>query len=49
MISTQATTGDESTAMASNEEIADDAALAGTADAYTPVWKSTSGDVESEI
>ena len=40
MISTQATTGDESTAMASNEEIADDAALAGTADAYTPVWKS---------
>ena len=44
-----ATTGDESTAMASNEEIADDAALAGQADAFTPVWKSTSGDVESEI
>ena len=35
--------------MASNEEIADDAALAGQADAFTPVWKSTSGDVESEI
>ena len=46
MISTQATTGDESTAMASNEEIADDAALAGQADAYTPVWKSTSDDVD---
>ena len=42
-----ATTGDESTAMASNEEIADDAALAGQADAFTPVWKSTSDDVES--
>ena len=35
MISTQATTGDESTAMASNEEIADDAALAGQADAFS--------------
>ena len=35
MISTQATTGDESTMMASNEEIADDAALAGQADAFS--------------
>ena len=35
LISTQATTGDESTAMASNEEIADDAALAGQADAFS--------------
>ena len=41
-----ATTGDESTAMASNEEIADDAALAGQADAFTPVRKSTSDDVD---
>ena len=35
VISTQATTGDESTMMASNEEIADDAALAGQADAFS--------------